>query len=212
MVKILKNKKELIEEYISKDDVVLDVGFWGQGITVADKNWPHNYLRHKAKEVYGVDLDFDMSVFSDTRHYQATSAEKFDFGDEVFDVVFAGDIIEHLSNPGLFLDCSKKGLKDEGKLIVSTPNCFSLWNLASKLTRYEPPVNKDHTCYFNERTIRTLFDKNGWDITEILYLYDTSGDFKESIKKRFLNVIYWICSKFTTKFLEPMVIIAKKRR
>jgi SAM-dependent methyltransferase len=46
------------------------------------------------------------------------------YGD--FDVVFAGELVEHLSNPGLFLENSRSWLKEGGLLIITTPSGRSL--------------------------------------------------------------------------------------
>ncbi len=42
-----------------------------------------------------------------------------------FDVIIAGELIEHLHNPGLFLNTLYEHLRDEGKLILTTPNPFN---------------------------------------------------------------------------------------
>src|SRR3989338_6697415 len=91
------NKIELLDKLISKDDVVLDVGFWGQGITIDSDRWPHKLLTDRAKEVYGIDIEYDEGKIPETeRHrYKKAAAENFDF-DIKFDVIFAGDLIEHL--------------------------------------------------------------------------------------------------------------------
>ena len=44
------------------------------------------------------------------------------FASESFDVVVAFEAIEHLENPGAFLDETARGLVPSGQLIVSTPN------------------------------------------------------------------------------------------
>ncbi len=43
-----------------------------------------------------------------------------------FDVVLCGDLVEHLTCPGLMLNGIKRFLVPKGTLIVSTPNSFSL--------------------------------------------------------------------------------------
>ena len=53
------NKIALLDQLITKDDVVLDVGFWGQGITLASRQWPHRLLKDRAKEVWGIDIVYD---------------------------------------------------------------------------------------------------------------------------------------------------------
>lgn len=201
------NKKELISSKIHASDRVLDVGFLGQGIQEGNNEWPHVLLKKHAGEVYGVDLELTKKYTHDA-HYKAMSAEHFSFS-ITFDCIFAGDLIEHLSNPGLFLECCKKHLLPEGRLIITTPNTFNLFNLTEKLTKREPTVNADHTCYFNDKTLRTLLEKNGMEATEVSFLYTLGYAHTESWKKKFLNVLYWIASRFTDKFVETLVIVAR---
>lgn len=209
MTKIYKNKTELINNLIKKTDTVLDVGFWGQGVDFNNDNWVHNLLLNRSEKVYGIDIDFDEAKFPNTERYLKSSAEKFDFGVK-FDVIFAGDVIEHLSNPGMFLESCSKNLKDGGRLIITTPNCFNLFNLAEKISKFEPTVNEDHTCYYNGKTIKQLLRKNNWSAEETAYLYSLEIGYKESIRKKFLNVIYNVLAKATPKFIETIVVIAKK--
>ncbi len=203
------DKSELIEREIRADETVLDVGFLGQGIKSDSARWPHALLKKKAKEVYGLDLVLD-SEYRNDPHYMEASAE--DFSTPVrFDVVFAGDLIEHLSNPGLFLARSREVLKSGGRLIMTTPNAFNLFNLAEKLTKREPTVNPDHTCYFNDKTLSVLLQKNGMRVEKVDYLYTLGYEHKESWKKKALNAIYALLSRFTTKFAETLVVIATPR-
>lgn len=206
-LKLYKNKRQLIENLISKDAIVLDIGFLGQGIKKDDLNWPHALLKKQTKEVYGVDIDLNHE-FKNNFHYQEANAEDFSFSVK-FDIIFAGDIIEHLSNPGLFLDCCKKNLKPEGFLIITTPNAFNLFNIAGKLMNVEPVVNSDHTAYFNSKTIDALLKKNHWSVDTFGYIYTLDIEHKESIKKKILNVLYRLLSFFTSKFYETMVVVAK---
>ncbi len=61
------------------------------------------------------------------------------FQKESFDVIFLGDIIEHVNEPRNFLNEAVSYLKKDGLLIISTPNvnCFWSWYtlLAYKLFR-----------------------------------------------------------------------------
>lgn len=206
---IYKNKKELITSVISAEEIVLDVGFFGQGVDSTKPNWVHHLLKRRARDVYGLDLDFDASSFPGD-HYLKASAEDFSFG-RTFDSIFAGDIIEHLSNPGLFLDSCAEHITNDGVLIITTPNCFNLFNLAEKISKGEPTVNKDHTCYFNSKTLKQLLQKNDWEITRLDFLYSLEVDFKESFKKKLLNIVYKGVSLMTPRFLETIVVIAKKK-
>lgn len=209
--KVYKNKLELVNDLIKNDDVVLDVGFWGQGIKIDNENWVHNLILKQTKIVYGLDVDFDEHKLRDPVFYKKGDAEDFDFNIK-FDIIFAGDLIEHLSNPGLFLESCDRNLKDDGRLIITTPNCFSLFSLAEKITKFEPTVNKDHVCYFNFKTASQLLKKNNFTIAEMSFLYSLEINFKESWKKKFLNLTYCLLSSVNPKFIETLVIVAQKNK
>jgi len=209
MKKIFKNKAELIDDLIKKDETVLDIGFWGQGITINDSNWVHKLICAKSGDVFGLDIDFDQSKMADMSRYKKGNAEDFDFGIK-FDVIFAGDLIEHLSNPGLFLKSCEKNLKPDGRLVITTPNCFNLFNLVEKISKSEPTVNRDHTCYFNLKTLYNFFGKNDWHVECSGFLFSLGGTHKESSRKKILNAVYYFCSLFTNKFVETIVVVAKK--
>lgn len=204
---VFKNKTALIQALVTKDDTVLDIGFLGQGIQDDDENWPHKVLKDRAKEVYGLDLELSERYANDP-HYQEASAESFSFP-TTFSVIFAGDLIEHLSNPGLFLDAVKRHLAPGGRLILTTPNTFNLFNLAEKLTKYEPTVNPDHTFYFNSKVLAKLLEKNGMRADEFHYVYSLEYTHKESLKKKFLNVLYALLARFTDKFTETLVVVSR---
>jgi 2-polyprenyl-3-methyl-5-hydroxy-6-metoxy-1,4-benzoquinol methylase len=202
-----RNKAELIAKLVRPTDVVLDVGFWGQGVREGSPHWPHTLLKQVAKEVYGVDIDMS-DVYSTDPHYRKSSAEDFDFSVK-FDLIFAGDIIEHLSNPGLFLASCKRNLSHNGRLIITTPNAFNLFNLAEKLTKREPTVNHDHTCYFNEKTLAVLLEKNGFRVAAADSLYSLGIGFEESWRKKILNGLYAVLALVTDKFIETLVVTAE---
>jgi SAM-dependent methyltransferase len=200
-------KKQLLDNLVPIGSSVLDVGFAGQGVSIDSPDAPHGILKNIADELYGVDLLLP-DGYEDNPRYRQASAEKFDFG-RTFDVIVASDIIEHLSNPGLFLDCAKKHLKKDGRLILTTNNAFCMDTLAGKLTRDEPIVNYDHTMYFTPKTLTKLLEKNGWRVASFAYL-DASDAyvFKRSLKKKVLIVIEKFLRLFTEKFTGGMVIVA----
>lgn len=204
---VYPNKKSLIEKHSTKSGVALDIGFWGQGKNIKEANAPHTLLAKENKAVYGID---PMSEIVDQYHSRQ-SAEDFVFNMQ-FDSIWALDLIEHLSNQGLFLDNVRKNLKPDGKFIVTTPNCFNLFNFTEKITKYEPTTNKEHTCYYNHRTLRQLLERHGFEIVERSYVYSLEYTHKESLRKKFLNGVYWLLSLFTDKYMETLAIVAKVKR
>lgn len=206
------NKVDVLHHLINPNDVVLDVGFWGQGITWESEQWPHKLLRNRAKEVWGIDIVYDASVIPepDRYRYKQAAAEDFSF-DKKFDVVFAGDLIEHLVNPGLFLDNVRRHLAPGGRLIMTTPNAFNLYVMAGKLTREEPPINPDHTFYFNRRTIKVLLEKCNFEVKTFGFMFTLGYKHKESLKKKCLNLLNRVLRTWTPKFDETLVIVASPK-
>jgi len=211
MKKVYKNKKELILDVVKKHKKVLDVGFWGQGVKSDSANWPHNILKQASDDVYGLDLDFSDSEVGDISRYFRGSAESFLLPVK-FDLIFAADLIEHLSNPGLFLESCFKNLSDDGLLILTTPNCYNLFNIIEKFSKYEPTVNPDHTCYFSLKTLKVLLKKNNFGIKNNAYVYTLNSNYKESWKKKIINMIYYLLGFVTDKFMETIVVIVEKNK
>lgn len=68
--------------------------------------------------VYGLDIIDCPNM----KNFKQGDAQKMPYKDEMFDTVIAGELIEHLENPEKFLLESKRVLKDNGILIITTPN------------------------------------------------------------------------------------------
>ena len=207
MQKVFNNKTELIKTLIRAHESVLDVGFWGQAVKVERPDWPHRVLLGNAKEVYGVDLDYDVEKLEHPERYERSSAESFNFN-RTFDVVFAGDIVEHLSNPGLFLECVKQHLTSDGRLIITTPNGFNLFILLEKLFKSEPNVNKDHVTYFNTTVLTQLLKRHGFEVTSVNYIDSFKPEV--SVLRRIVGALNGLLKVITSKYLETLVIVAKK--
>lgn len=204
---IFANKQELITTLIQPTDEVLDIGFYGQGVGPGQSNWVHRLLEQRATSVWGIDTHPDVLSFTDGKHIQA-NAESFQLN-HTFSAIFAGDLIEHVCNPGMFLDACRSHLTLEGRLIFTTPNCFNLFNIMQKLNRDEPTVNADHVCYFNVKTLTVLLQKCGWQVEAVHFLYHLDVAYRESFKKRVQNALYRLLSWYTPKFIETLVIVAK---
>lgn len=65
-------------------------------------------------------------------------SDKLMFEDDFFDLIFAGEIIEHLINPDIFLEEVNRILSPDGILILSTPNLAAWYNRFLLLLGYQP--------------------------------------------------------------------------
>ncbi len=86
-----------------------------------------------------------------------------------FDYIIAGELIEHLSNPGLFLDGLSKHLAPHGKIILTTPNISSLllYILVVAFDRTQDPT---HTFYFDKKNLDVLVHRHRLKITSTEYV------------------------------------------
>ena len=89
---------------------------------------------------------------------------------EKYEVITAGDLIEHLPNLEGFISCLKKHLSPDGKVIISTPNpwCWK-YMMAHLLKPKMSAVNKEHVFWLCHQTLENLFARYDLEIFELKY-------------------------------------------
>jgi len=83
-----------------------------------------------------------------------------------FDLIVAGDIIEHLSNPGLMLEGAKRFCTPQTTLAISTPNAFGL----PGFVRYFLGgfrEGDEHVMSFNRFNLDNLLVRHGYEVFEL---------------------------------------------
>ena len=115
--------------------------------------------------ITGVDIDPNALLqyklcFPDSNIRLADCNENLPFDNETFDVVIAGEIIEHLINPQLFLSEIKRILKPYGIFIGSTPNALRWDKRLHLLLGRDPKTFSDptHTQYFSYDSLKNLLE------------------------------------------------------
>ena len=108
----------VFKKYVSGKNV-LDLGCvdfdWKKAIAEKKDFWLHGFLCRHAKNCVGVDIYQDEVKSLNDAGYTcvAGNVETIDIGRK-FDVIIASNLIEHLSNPGLFLENVKRHLNARG--------------------------------------------------------------------------------------------------
>lgn len=87
------------------------------------------------------------------------------FDNLCFDVVVAGEILEHLGNPGFLL---QRLHQYKAPLLITVPNAYSSAGFANMKKGIEN-VNVDHKAWFSYRTLRTLVEKCGYEMSEFYW-------------------------------------------
>jgi SAM-dependent methyltransferase len=178
--KLINRDSQLLE--LCRDKSVLHLGCVGftdcsldQKVALA-KNSLHARLS-KECECVGVDYDDktinelkSAGVFDNVIYGNVEELSKIDDGGKQYDVVLAGDIIEHLSNPGLMLQGIKPLLKEDGVLVVSTPNSFG----AAAFVRYflgRFREGEEHVICFNHITLEQLLERYQYSVSNAYTCY-----------------------------------------
>ena len=153
---------------------VVHVGFVDLGCQMLNEQsgaWLHEHLSRSARELVGIDLDTEGVELARTRGYEAYAVDCRDvdavraLGITPADVVVAGEVIEHLDDPGGFLDGVHALVAPGGLLVVTTPNASGLVNAAALLGNLE--VNHpDHVALYTCTTLDTMLTRHRWQPIE----------------------------------------------
>jgi 2-polyprenyl-3-methyl-5-hydroxy-6-metoxy-1,4-benzoquinol methylase len=142
-------------------------------------NLLHRKIAETNPNVLGVDIDPEgTKVLNDVGyHVIVADVETMDLQKQ-FDTIVAGELIEHLENPGKWLRNMHRHLKPGGVIIVSTPNPFysgSAW----KIWRYgKPAVHEEHMGWQDPTTLGQLFKRTGFEPFDGYWVQPTTSIFK----------------------------------
>ncbi|MCX7806583.1 MAG: class I SAM-dependent methyltransferase [Planctomycetota bacterium] len=131
--------------------------------------WLHARIAEVARSCLGVDLlEERVREINATGRYRfmTCDVERMEFDSE-FDVVVAGELIEHLFNPGLFLDGAWRALRINGRLIITTPNPFSCTNILKTIFFGKEKIHPEHTMLFSPQPLAYIVSRHGFAVESI---------------------------------------------
>lgn len=133
---------------------------------IANGSWLHSKISALAKSCVGLELDVTtVNILRDrykVENLVVGDAEKLDMLiPQKYELIVAGELIEHLNNPGLFLETASQVLAPGGLLIITTTNAFCLRRLI-RIPFGTESIHPDHTYYFSHTTLRTLVHRFGY--------------------------------------------------
>ena len=158
-----------------------------------------------------VGLDYSMDVIEELKNNGVfdnilyANAEKLEelILDKKFEIIVAGDIIEHLANPGLMLDGLKKFCTEDTEIVITTPNAFGLLNFFRfLLNRFLE--GQEHVMSYNSQNIRNLLERYNFRINELDTCYQNHA-------KKY-SIFFYIGKyffQFVPKFGGTLFIVAK---
>jgi SAM-dependent methyltransferase len=191
-------------------------------------NWPYTQdaidagtLLHKdladvASELYGFDFDqegidvlaakgFDNLFRADLEKLQSVDLQ------QTFDVIVAGEMIEHLNNPGMFLEGIKRFMNRETLLVITTVNAYSgmrflVYGLRGRVGDLEP-VHPDHVAYYSYSTLKLLLERHGYRLDDFMF-YDLGSEHRPH-NGRLRNLVNDICVKIAPQWADGVIAVCK---
>lgn len=135
---------------------------------IQEKTHLHMHINSYAREVYGVDIDIHglnvMREYGFTNLYEGSVYELHTLGLPTdFDIVLAGELIEHLANPGLFLDSVRKCCSLDTLFVLTTPNSFSAKHWIHYLCGKEES-HPEHMAFYSFATLHQLLTAHQFKI------------------------------------------------
>lgn len=215
----MATKNERVEAIVSlvRGSAVLHVGCVGGAVprTAAEEDHClHSRLcgTFGRADVLGIDINTTGVQQMKDRGFNVLwgNAENMDLDGHAFDTIVAGELIEHLANPGRFLDGCLRHLKSSGRVVVSTPNSFSVMSYLMYLKNYPRYANREHAMSFCAQTLTQLSQRSGLQVSEIQFVDDLRPDIVSSRWYRSFCLLYRLLRAFLPKRLRNTIVAVLK--
>lgn len=155
-----------------RDRLVLDVGCADHTVDAPGDVWLHKHIVEVARGCLGADLDEERVAEMRARGYEAIVADITNRSDLAklvergpYEIIVAGEVIEHLSSPGDLLQAAATLLPVGGELLVTTPNPYAPWRFRAGLDG-RVWENVDHVSYLFPSGMAELASRAGFRLIE----------------------------------------------
>jgi 2-polyprenyl-3-methyl-5-hydroxy-6-metoxy-1,4-benzoquinol methylase len=162
-------------------------------------------LKNRRNNFYGLEASYwgfekSQKKGINVTKYFFNNTDKLPYMNNYFDVVVAGEIIEHIYDTDFFLEEISRVLKPGGKLILSTPNIASLGRRIILLLGRDPMIeispnensSVGHIRYFTRKKLLSFLKKHNFVILESTsdcINFSNDGKIKSSILARIFPVL-----------------------
>lgn len=134
-------------------------------------------LQRLGHDPYGIEISSEEVECARRKHasipFVAGNCEKeIPFPDDSFDVVWAGEVIEHIGHTDVFVNEVNRVLRVGGHFILSTPMHNRLKNLFVVLFKFEKHFNPEfpHYRFYSKKSLSTVLAKRGFEIVKVSYI------------------------------------------
>jgi 2-polyprenyl-3-methyl-5-hydroxy-6-metoxy-1,4-benzoquinol methylase len=125
------------------------------------------------------------------------------------DVIVAGELLEHLPNPGLCLENITKLMhRHKSVLLITVPNAFSFRNFFSVMLTNRELVLSDHRCYFSYTTIKALLEGCGLSIIDVC-VYSNFRQGQHPLKRFAKKILNNTLFRYSPFLAEGIIVTAR---
>lgn len=170
--KIVKTHNKIINKFIFKwlpnEGNLLSIG--------CGALYETDIFKEKNLSIYGTDISENAVKLAKRKGIKVKIGDaksKINFKDNFFDVVYAGEIIEHLGIIGNFFKETNRVLKNGGILIITCP-LLGFWRYRIKLLLGKDIFDDYHCRLFTISSIKKQMEMNGFSLEE----YEVVGKLK----------------------------------
>jgi len=160
-----------VRRFVKKAHTLLDVGTgYGYGVHFFDEAFDSDLsvgidasgraLKHANKRYKGK-----------RRCFIKCSATHLPFKNKSFDLITCLEVIEHIPSPSMVLKEIHQTLKNEGSLVISTPNKYTIGSLLRQKDKEQPPKNPFHMREYSISEFRNLLKKEKFSAIHKLGIY-----------------------------------------
>ncbi|MHB1864854.1 MAG: class I SAM-dependent methyltransferase [Candidatus Saccharimonadales bacterium] len=171
---------------IPQNSIVLDVG--------CSTGYFGSYIKkHKNSIVYGIEISDDRykaeKVLDKVYSFDLDSEWPKEVYEQKYDVIFLGDVIEHLKDPKKFLIKLHDLINKDGRVYISTPNVAHISTRLELLGgnfEYEDLgiLDSTHLKYFTLNSLTNLIHEAGF---EIIRMDSSENDYPREVIQKILK-------------------------
>jgi hypothetical protein len=150
---------------------------------IRNNTWFHKILTENSAECIGLDINREAveyirnnTEFLNVYYCDILNGLPNNLSTKKWDYLVAGEVLEHISNPSVFLEDIR--VKYSGiieKILITVPNALRIENFKFALRNIEC-VNSDHYYWFTPYTLAKVVYRAGYKINEIYlatkYIFD----------------------------------------
>jgi 2-polyprenyl-3-methyl-5-hydroxy-6-metoxy-1,4-benzoquinol methylase len=142
---------------------------------IKKQRWLHKLLVENTKECIGIDNNEEAVDYISNKlgikgvYCMDILSEEIDLGEEMWDYVVLGELIEHIDNPMDFLQKIRNKFQGKAKkIIITTPNILNIF-YGKYMKKNIEHNNSDHKYWFSPYTLTKIATLSGFRNCELSY-------------------------------------------